>query len=235
MAEPPWPEILPSTLTDQVYSAVRDRILAGDIAPGQFAREQELSSAMNVSRTPLREALTRLASEGLLERLPHRGFRVPEQSYRRLVEIYPILSALEVLAGTLAFPKMESTDIDQLQETNEQMREALARKDVRAEIELNNRFHHLISDLSGNDRLCELLDDLRSQVRPLEIWYYSYPEHTRRSILEHGAVIESLRTGDLDRAVEILRDNMSLTKIALFEETALGKVDSTESEGALVE
>ena len=235
MADSPWPQILPSTLTDQVYSAVRDRILAGDIAPGQFAREQELSTAMNVSRTPLREALTRLASEGLLERLPHRGFRVPKQSYRQLVELYPIVSALEVLAGTLAFPEMEGVAIDQLQEANEQMREALEEKDVATEVELNNRFHHLISELSGNDRLCELLDDLRGQVRPLEMWYYSYPEHTGRSILEHGAVIESLRIGDFDKAVEILRGNMSLTKMALFEETALGKVDSTESEGALLE
>ena len=70
------------------------------------------------------------------------------------------------------------------------------------------------------------------QGKPMD---YSYPEHTGRSILEHGAVIESLRIGDFDRAVEILRDNMSLTKMALFEETALGKVDSTESEGALLE
>ena len=232
MPDPPWPEIEPSTLTDQVYAAVRDRILGGDIAPGEFAREQELSAAMKVSRTPLREALTRLASEGLLERLPHRGFRVPEQSYSRLLELYPIVTALEVLAGNLAFPEMCEPEFSELDEINRQMQESLQTGDVDARMTLNNRFHHLISECSGNDRLCELLDDLRSQLRSLERWYYSSAEHTRRSILVHGAITDSLRLGDFERAAAILGDNMSLTKMALFNETALGQSESAEAEQA---
>src|SRR5690606_1919413 len=70
MADRQWPQIKPLTFADQVYEALRDRILEGELSPGEFIREQEVSEAMGVSRTPVREALGRLASEGFLERIP---------------------------------------------------------------------------------------------------------------------------------------------------------------------
>lgn len=227
MNEAHWPEIAPATLTEQVYRAVRDKILLGEIAPGEFTRERELSTAMKVSRTPLREALTRLASEGLLEKLPHRGFRVPTQAYSRLVDVYPIVSALEVLAGTLAFPNMDESDVETLERLNNDLKAALDRGDVEGQMAANVAFHQLITQRSQNERLNELLDELRSQLSRLERWYYSYPANSRRSILEHRAIVDNLRSGSLAEAVEILRDNMSLTKIALFDQTALG--DSKKS------
>lgn len=232
MTDAHWPEIAPATLTEQVYQAVRDKILTGVIAPGKFTRERELSAAMKVSRTPLREALTRLASEGLLERLPHRGFRVPEQAYSRLLEVYPIVSALEVLAGTLAFPIMDQSDIDTLERLNNGLRAALDRGDVEGQMASNVAFHQLIAQRSQNERLSEILDELRSQLSRLERWYYSYPANSRRSVLEHRAIIDNLRSANLAEAVEILRDNMSLTKIALFDQTALGDKKTAPREPA---
>lgn len=222
MTKPQWPAISPSTLTEQVYRAVRDRILDGQIEPGEFTRERDLSAAMNVSRTPLREALTRLASEGLLERLPHRGFRVPMVSYRDLIEIYPIVSSLDVLAGRLGFPRMTPRDVSALGEVNAGMEAALANEEVDALVRLNFKFHQIIADRSGNKRLADILEELRHQLYRLEQWYYSYPEHSRRSISEHQAIIDALDVGDLLQATDILRDNMSLTKLALFDQTVLG-------------
>ena len=72
-----WPHISTTTLADQVYAVLRDRIVGGEIRPGEFIREQEVSQGLGVSRTPVREALGRLASEGFAERIPHRGFRIP--------------------------------------------------------------------------------------------------------------------------------------------------------------
>jgi DNA-binding GntR family transcriptional regulator len=219
-------------LTEQVYRAVRDKILTGEIPPGEFTRERELSTAMKVSRTPLREALTRLASEGLLEKLPHRGFRVPTQAYDRLVEVYPIVSVLDVLAGTMAFPNMADSDIDTLERLNNDLQAALDRGDVEGQMASNVAFHQLITQRSQNQRLNELLDELRSQLSRLERWYYSYPANSRRSILEHRAIIDKLRNGNFAEAVSILRDNMSLTKIVLFDQTALGNKTTRTREPA---
>lgn len=219
MSAEPWPKIRSSTLADQVYEAVRDRILDGELEPGEFAREQELSDAMGVSRTPVREALGRLASEGFLERIPHRGFRIPAQAVSRILELYPIVSALELLAGRLAFPSVTEEDIERLREINQRLRDAVEEEDVTAAIQLNEEFHALVAERSNNQSLVELLDDLRMQIRRLETWYYSYGEYGKQSIREHDSLIKALETGQLQRALNIFERNMASTLYALLEES----------------
>ena len=225
MAAPTWSQISRRTLADRAYHAVRAQILDGRIAPGEFIREDELSEAMEVSRTPIREALGRLASEGFLERLPHRGFRVPEESVEDLLELYPIIASLDLLAGRLALPRLTSEDVARLREINDQLKEAEGREDVQALIELNNRFHHLFSERSGSHRLCSLLDDLRAQLMRLEHWYYSDGEHARQSIDQHDEIIRAVEGGDHARALDLLERNMALTHRSLLEEAQEGDLE----------
>jgi DNA-binding GntR family transcriptional regulator len=184
--------------------------MAGALAPGTFLREKDLET-MGVSRTPIREALGRLASEGFLERLPHRGFRVPEDSVANLLELYPIVASLELLAGRLAFARFTAEDVARLRDINARLAEARDRDDVRAMLDLNTAFHRLITERGGNRRLALLLDDLRSQLTRLEYWYYSGRDRTQRSIQEHEEIIAAVERGDRARALELLERNMSLT------------------------
>ena len=212
-----WPLPTARTLSEQVYRAVRARIMAGELPPGTFLREKDLE-AMGVSRTPIREALGRLATEGFLERLPHRGFRVPEESLANLLELYPIVASLELLAGRLAIERFTPEDIAKLRDLNARLAEAWDRGDVRAMLDLNTAFHRLISERGGNRRLALLLDDLRSQLTRLELWYYSGRERTQRSIREHEEIIAAVERGDRARALELLERNMSLTYQSLLDE-----------------
>lgn len=205
-----WPLPATRTLSEQVYHAVRARIMAGALAPGTFLREKDLET-MGVSRTPIREALGRLASEGFLERLPHRGFRVPEESVANLLELYPIVASLELLAGRLAFDRFTTEDVARLRDINARLAEARDRGDVRAMLDLNTAFHRLITERGGNRRLALLLDDLRSQLSRLEHWYYSGRDRTQRSIQEHEEIIAAVERCDRARALELLERNMSLT------------------------
>lgn len=202
-----WPLIEATTLADQVYQIVRNRILHRELTPGSFIREQDVSQAIGVSRTPVREALNRLASQDFLERVPHRGFRVPDGSWETLLEIYPIVTALEVLAGRLAFPRLTGPDLEQLRELNRELKAAGARSDAKSEVELNNAFHHVLSARSGNQKLSDLLDHLRSQVSLLDLWYFSVPEHTSASVREHDEIIRALEAGELEQALEALERN----------------------------
>jgi DNA-binding GntR family transcriptional regulator len=202
-----WPLLKPETLTDQVYEILRERVIAGTISPGEFIREHDVSERLGVSRTPVREALARLASEGFLERIPHRGFRLPEETVDDLVEIYPIMTALEVLGTREAFGQMGTEIIAELREINEAYARAFKEEDVYSGIENNHAFHDKLSGRSGNKLLCRMLEDLRSRVRSLEIWAFSDIDHWQKSIEEHEKILQALEKGQLDKAMTILETN----------------------------
>ena len=206
-----WPLLKTATLTDQVYEVLRDRILSNSMKAGDFIREQGVSTKLGVSRTPVREALGRLASEGFLKRIPHRGYQIPEQSAFDLLELYPILASLEVLAGRHSFPKLDSEEIAELREINAQYEEACQRQDVRAGIELNDRFHHLLSAGSDNQRLCNMLDELRSEVARLEMWAFFNTHQWDASKSEHDLILDAVERGDHGTALTILELNRLTT------------------------
>jgi DNA-binding GntR family transcriptional regulator len=234
MAKTAWPSVSQSTLADQAYRAIRSRIVEGDLKVGEFIREQEVSAALGVSRTPVREALGRLASEGFLERIPHRGFRVPAEAMATLLELYPILSALELLAGRMALPSLSPADIKRLKEINGRMVDQRESGKVRELITLNNQFHQLICRRSGSQRLCELLDDLRSQVKRLEVWYYSQQNRIEESIEHHERLIRAIEAERHDEVLEILERNMALTYERYSEEYEANR-NSDPSPGAQVQ
>lgn len=226
MAEDSWPKIAQATLADRVYIAIRNRILEEQLLPGEFIREHEVSEALGVSRTPVREALPRLASEGFLERIPRRGFRLPTEPVKDLLELYPIVASLELLAGRLAIPNMDADDLRHLRSVNERMRATAEERDTRELVELNNEFHHHFSDRSGNGRLAELLADLRIQVMRLDMWYYSSPKHTEESISEHDEIIEAVDRENHERALELLERNFARARRALDEESEVDLLTS---------
>ncbi len=199
------------TLQDQVYLSIRDLVASGRFEPGTFIREQEICNQIEVSRTPVRESLGRLATEGFLERIPQRGYRVPEITIEQLLELYPIVSALESLAGKVAFRNLTPAELDKLRRLNACFREAVQRDNVEEMVTCNNRFHNTLVEPCENQRLLKMLDDLRSQLIRLEHWYYSNLEHARESLLEHDDLIAALETGDSEHALEIFETNWALT------------------------
>jgi DNA-binding GntR family transcriptional regulator len=202
-----WPTVASTTLADQVYQIVRNRVLQGELEPGTFLREPDVSAATGVSRTPVREALGRLASEGLLERIPHRGFRVPADPWDVLLEVYPMLSVLEELAVSQGIERIEASDVEELSRLNTELKRAAEASDVDQMVEINNQFHHCICARCDNRRLIELLLQLRDQVTLLDFWYYSHPEFAAQSCEEHELILEALRAGRLLEAQTILRTN----------------------------
>lgn len=207
MNQDAWPPISASTLADQVYSALRGRIVHREIGPGEFIREQEVSQALGVSRTPVREALGRLASEGFVERIPHRGFRVPEESVDDLLDLYPIVAELEVLAAKNALRRLDAGDLHMLRDVQSRFKDAVHRDDPPAGIELNRQFHHLLLRRSGNRKLAELLDDLRSRILRLELWSFAHINQREASVEQHEHILDAIEQGAFDRALELLRQD----------------------------
>lgn len=208
------------TLAEKAYQAIRDRILAGALTPLSYIREEALASALGVSRTPVREALSRLASEGFLDRVPHRGFRVAARSIDELADVFVVLQALELLATELAIPRISAEDLDRLEEANAGFAAAIEADDVNTAVDLNDHFHHTLAEMSGNPVLSRLLEDLRRQVHRIEVIDFSSvmresDQDEDRAISrttwvkQHAAFIGALRERDQLRALEIMRQNRS--------------------------
>lgn len=214
-----WPVLKPETLTDQVYEILREKVISGKIPPGEFIREQDVSEKLGVSRTPVREALARLASERFLERIPHRGFRLPEETVDDLIEIYPIMTALEVLGTREAFEHLDEEAMEELRKINGAYEKAFNENDVYAGIDTNHEFHSQLSARSGNKRLHKMLGDLRSRVRSLEIWAFSDIEHWQKSIKEHEEILQAIEKKQYEKALDILQKNRLTTYQAFTKRT----------------
>ncbi len=212
-----WPQIgKRETLTEEVYREVRQRLLAGYWDPGAFIREADLAEAMGVSRTPVREALGRLASEGWVQRIPHRGFQVPKHSLGELLDLYPVLQALEALAGELAFPRLTEAELVRMEEANGAFADALDRNATVEAVELNDRYHEILSDHCGNPVLREMLADLRDQIRLVEFVDFMNVlaevsgETRRKWVRQHQEVVDAVRRGDYAAAKQTLYENRSI-------------------------
>ena len=229
---PQWQHIASTTLSDAAYLAVRDQIVAGQISPGEFIRERFVSEALRVSRTPLREAFGRLATEGFLERVPNQGYRVPTTPIQDLLDLYPVVTSLEVLAAGAALQHLTKEDVDTLRQLNRAMLDAIADHDAVGSIRANELFHRQLTARSGNRRLGRLLDDLRAQLSCLEIWSATQPELCTEAVQQHKAIIQAVARRDYATAVRVLEANRMQTYTALTasvaQQRALSQVADSE-------
>jgi len=205
-----WPVVPAQAVTDLVYQAIRERILRGELSPGAVLRQEELSRAMGVSRTPVREALMRLVSDGYVERLHRRGFRLASESIRDLVLIYPILAVLERAACATSLPRLNSAKVKQLERLNRSIDRAAGSGDARSAIELNQAFHHALAEKCDNARLLKLIDDLSLEVMRLEVWSFSSEADRAQTIRSHEEILAAVKRRDFERALSTIeRDRLS--------------------------
>lgn len=186
--------------------------MSGELAPGHALREEEISRQLRISRTPIREALGRLASEGFVERIPRRGCRVPQESFTKLFDLYPIVSALEQLAGRASLALLNAADIAQLREVNDRLHSAVQKPDAPEAVRINDQFHEVLCGKCPNRTLLTLLKDLRSRAKPWETWSYSCKRLGEFSVREHKKIIRLIEKRDLGKALDLVGGHYSNDK-----------------------
>ena len=188
-------------LREEVYSALVERILSRDLPPGSRINDQTLCADLGVSRTPLREALIRLEQDGFLRADVARGFTVQPLSIREVAEVYPIMWTLESLAIRLVGNDIRKS-VDELQSIVDEMC-SLPPKDFTKVEELDLAFHAKLRQGCGNDRLTDLLINLRRVLLRYEMDYWSDKALRERSIADHQCIVDLLRDGDIEGAIEM--------------------------------
>jgi DNA-binding GntR family transcriptional regulator len=193
--------IVRTPLGDQVYLQILQRIERGDLPTGSKLRDAAIAAELGVSRTPVREALVRLARDGVLSAEPGRGFRLTPMAPAELRDIGSILAALEPLALDQS-PEPAPDQLSRLAEVVRRLEQT--RGDIPACVELDEQFHRVLLEGCSNRRLVVLLETLRRGLRRYLYHYLQRGGRVSLSTLQHTRIAEALRKGDRAGARQLL-------------------------------
>jgi DNA-binding GntR family transcriptional regulator len=199
------------SLHDEATERVRDMIIEGQLAAGEWINELELCKRLQISRTPLREALKVLASEGLVELVPRRGARVAQLSVREIVDLFEALGALEGIAAELAATRMSAADIEKLRRLQiliEHQHRAKNRHDYFRD---NQALHLAIVAFSGNSAIAEIHSRLIARVGSARYIAILSESRWNDAVQEHSEILAALERRDARRAGELLRQHVART------------------------
>jgi DNA-binding GntR family transcriptional regulator len=199
-------------LADRAYFAIRDLIVTLELPPGAPVREPELVVQLGIGRTPIREALRRLAQERLVEVFPRRGMFVTTVDVRDLARLCEVRAVLEPEAALLAAERATQADLDELQDLLAVL-ELRRRRDDRWLIELDQRIHRAIYRASHNPFLAETLEQYYTHA--LRIWMLALARtDLGAAVREHAELLDAILRGRGDHAAELMRAH-----VELFEES----------------
>ncbi len=193
-------EYLP--LRDVVFNTLRQAILRGELKPGERLMEIQLANKLGVSRTPIREAIRKLELEGLVLMIPRRGAEVAEITEKSLRDVLEVRGALEELAVKLACQKITDEQIQELRMAEKEFEMALSSGDVTVYAEADVKFHDVIYRATDNQRLIQLLFNLREQMYRYRVEYLKREESHGNLLIEHRRIIETIANRDMDAAVD---------------------------------
>lgn len=196
------------TLWQRVYDHLRTGILEGELEPGTELAEVALSEQLGVSRGPIREAIGRLAAEGLVNVRPRRGAVVRSLTKDEFLELYQVREALERMAVQLAVPRLTEEQCDELAALNAVMDAHAARNDVEGFFQANVDFHARLLEASGNVKLQELYRQLLGQLGRYRLRSLTLRGNLQRSVSEHAAIVRAAKRGDADRAAQLMAEHI---------------------------
>lgn len=209
------------TLVDTAYAEIRRHILDNMWPPGHQALEQEVALQLGMSRTPVHEALIRLAAEGLVEVIPRRGMRVLPVSVHDMREIYEVIGSLESTAAELlAARKPSESELKPLLNATKAMEKALARDDLDAWAKADESFHEHLVRLAGNKLLAETVMSYWDRSHRARMFTLRLRPKPINSTQEHMALVDKLRQGDAAGAAALNRHHRARASqelIAIFE------------------
>ena len=200
-----------ATLSKEAAKGVRKLIFNGYLAPGERINEKELCKEFGLSRTPLREALKVLESEGLIELLPNRGSRVVLIEPRTIDEIFSVMSVLESLAGEIAVENLSDERLAEIRAEHFQMAMYYTRADLTGYFHHNQRIHDLIVLTSGNETLAALYQNLAGKIRLARHHANISRERWTCAMSEHEIILEALESRDGERLARLLREHLLKT------------------------
>ncbi|WP_265947061.1 GntR family transcriptional regulator [Dechloromonas sp. A34] len=207
--------IAPTALYQEVAERLRQRIFNHELTPGTWIDEQKLAEQYGISRTPLREALKVLASEGVVELKPRRGCYVTEISRQDMDDIFPLMAMLEGRCALEAVRRAKLADIRALKAIHERLEVAAKEGRIDAFFEANQEFHRLIQELANNRWLLSVIQDLRKVLKLSRLHSLSLEGRLQQSLEEHRVIMAAFEANDPEKAEKHMQDHLLSSRQAL--------------------
>lgn len=195
---------LPDNLTTLAYKHIKNFVLQGKLAEGERLTEEFVSTALGISKSPVREALNRLEAEGLIHIEPRKGASVRSFTRSEIFDLYDLREALEVHAVGSA--KITDRMLKDLRDSVRRQRSCRTRNDKMGYIEEDVRFHSIIAGATGNQRLCQELENLQNQLRLLRLKTYDLSSSVAVEI--HTKLVETLADSSRSAAQDLMREHL---------------------------
>jgi DNA-binding GntR family transcriptional regulator len=207
--------IAQTALYQEVAERLRQRIFAHELPPGTWIDEQALAVDYGISRTPLREALKVLASEGLVTLKPRRGCYVTEISEKDLDDIFPLMGMLEGRCALEAASRAKPEDILKLEAVHGELERFAQSNQVERYFEANQEFHRRIQEISGNRWLQQMIQDLRKVLKLTRMHSLTIEGRLQQSLIEHRVIMAAIKARDPKRAEQAMHEHLLAGRQAL--------------------
>ena len=196
-------------LYEDVAEKLREQIFAHELAPGSWLDEQNLAAAFGISRTPMREAIKVLASEGLVTTKMNKGAYVTEVDRRDLEQIFTVLSLLEGQAAKETAMKATEDQLTQLENLHHRLDKAAADRDTGQFFEINVKFHELIQEIAGNKWMNGVIEDLRKVLKLQRRDSLTRSGRLLSSLVEHREILQAILKRDPQAAELAMRTHLA--------------------------
>ena len=204
---------------NMVCKQLKEDIITGKYSEGEVLNERKLAEVMGISRTPIREALQILNSEGWILNEPYKGAVIRTFTVEYVMQAHKVRRALEVLAVEDAINNIKPENLTELKDNLEKQANNLKNYDPTEFMALDREFHNVIYSLSKNDILQDLLKNLHDMIRFFGIKVLSYPERSRTTLSEHMAIFEGINEKNVEAAKEAMDYHMLKTREAILKRT----------------
>jgi DNA-binding GntR family transcriptional regulator len=212
--------LAPGVLHEQAAARLRQAIVEGTIAPGAKLNERELAAQLAISRTPLREAIRRLAAEGLVELLPHRGAVAVQLAPQDIADTFEVIAGLEGQSGELAAGRITAAELAEIRALHQQMRAAHARRDLPAYYRTNAEIHDRINIAARNPVLTHTYRTINARLQALRFRSNFDDAKWARALEEHDRMVELLAARDGARLRKLLVAHLEHKRDAVLDQMA---------------
>lgn len=207
-------EYLP--LRDVVFQTLRQAILRGELKPGERLMEVRLAKKLGVSRTPIREAIRKLELEGLVLMIPRRGAEVAKISEKNLRDVLEVRRSLEELAIDLACQRIQEEELETLREAQKEFAAAVAAGDAMEIAQTDEKFHEIIYSGTGNQKLMQILSNLREQMYRYRLEYIKDANKRQILLVEHEQILKALSLRHVQEAKLAVREHIDNQEITVL-------------------